>query len=368
MSNSTLLRATIADPSGGTSSGGHPLSISTPASAPQQRQSLMSERDRVGGGVLRATIVDGKVSYEDLGVQRGSTEITPVAGAGILNGARSISGSPVDPFSINDDTVLTLPGGGTALAKHLISAGYVAKDENGRYVDPNSRPSTAARPAGAPSGNVLDQLPTLQSTRAAQAAEQEAAQAEAARVEQSLVDAGIPKAEPFTVPAAESISQQLAADLSLETQVTIAREVSTTGDISERSMMELAAQTGMSPELASSIAGRMRQAFTEQADDAVSAFGVEPSDVWAWANAERPDDVQRAIQQQIRSRSAEGYRALAKNYLENLADLDPELLLGSRFGAGVSVRREGKQLVVDTPKGSFTWKSAVQNNIVTIRR
>ena len=362
-SNSTFLRATIASPSTGNSGGSSPLSIPAGTDAtPQPRKSLMSDADKLGNSVVRATIIDGVASYEQLrGGQQGNNEIAPQPGQGILNGARTTSGSPVAPADVRDDTVLYFDGG-SAQAKHLVAAGYVIKNADGSYSDPRAKPSTTGTPA-LPAGTTL---PTKQMAEAAARAERAEAAREAERVEQAMQDAGVPRHEAFAEPVAEQLATQLSQDLDGSTQAAAAREFVTTGELSPRTIQEFAHQMGVDSDTASKVTGRMVEAFTAQATGVAESYGIEPSALWAWAHENHPADINKAMTQQIRGRSTAGLHSIAQRYIENLDQIDEAAILTAPLGNGVKVRKEGSKVVVETGGRSFTWKSAVRSGLIRI--
>lgn len=87
-----------------------------------------------------------------------------------------------------------------------------------------------------------------------------------------------------------------------------------------------------------------------------------------WAREHRSDQFTKAMEEQATKRTTDGYVALARDYLTNLDEVDPDAILEADLADGLEARREGDKIILRAATGqTFDWKTAVRAGIVTVK-
>jgi hypothetical protein len=94
----------------------------------------------------------------------------------------------------------------------------------------------------------------------------------------------------------------------------------------------------------------------------MSEGGVDSNDVIAWAQQNRADKLNLAMNRQATQRQTAGYAALRQDYLESLAEHNPSAALGADLGSGISQRQDAKgRVIVRLATGEeMEWRTALQ--------
>lgn len=100
--------------------------------------------------------------------------------------------------------------------------------------------------------------------------------------------------------------------------------------------------------------------YAQQANVVLRGYGIEDGEAFAqWAMNTRAGDWREAIQRHQIERTTVATHDLAKGYLEHLHRTDPDLILHSDFGPGVTTERLAARSS-STSRGSARCRSAVR--------
>ena len=129
-----------------------------------------------------------------------------------------------------------------------------------------------------------------------------------------------------------------------------------------------AAAIGIEPEVLTGQVGTIVAAFEEQARAAMTkAIGIDAQNVLEWVWEHRADELNKAMVLQGTERSTAGYVALAQEFLENLADLHPDAVLGAASESGVTTGRDADGRITVTVNGvTHPWKTAVRLGLLKV--
>lgn len=151
-------------------------------------------------------------------------------------------------------------------------------------------------------------------------------------------------------------------------QIAAVQEIATEGDVSTRLLNELASQMRIEPSKLQENINSMRDSFEAQANGAAEAYGVDAEAVWEWAREAKPRELQAAIQRHLTLRNTQGYRALAKEFVENLDTIAPDMLLGSEVNGGKVERIGGRVVLTMTDGRRMTWAEALALGVMKLER
>jgi hypothetical protein len=242
-----------------------------------------SEIPASSGPSIRAdvgTIKSSLIGQEQTTVHRNNpTEITPVP-EDIFSTARNNFGSPTGDRSPST-TIELEPGnpGSRVTIQVAESLGFITKNEYGQYIQ-------VTQPQGTPEGSISQhEGPELFEPQ------QEAAiNAQIADIPEPIFNEAMAKA---------------------------AASVALNGDIEDFSA-SVSSTTGIPVEQLQASKDALVTAFQGQADAAIHKLGVDPQDLYDWARENHPQELARAVREQIFGRSLTAYRELAKNYLQSV--------------------------------------------------
>jgi hypothetical protein len=138
--------------------------------------------------------------------------------------------------------------------------------------------------------------------------------------------------------------------------------------VSDVTLNRIASEMGLEPEQARAMEAQVRAGFEADARRAVEALGLPSDKVFAWAYRNEPKLMADAIRRNVNDRTTKGYAEVAKAYLSNLAEIDPEAILEAPFGDGITVYRSdnGEIVVRDVEKGEARWRTAVREGWISL--
>jgi hypothetical protein len=104
----------------------------------------------------------------------------------------------------------------------------------------------------------------------------------------------------------------------------------------------------------------VRSAFERQAVDAVGARVLD------WAKQNRLPELKDAAREQVNAGTLKGYTALSRQYVEQLAKIDPDAILRSPDAQARGVRRESNgTITVEIPDvGRIEWRAAIKAGFI----
>lgn len=145
-------------------------------------------------------------------------------------------------------------------------------------------------------------------------------------------------------------------------QMAAIQQVVETGAIDARTLGTLATQLSCEPGQLQERIAPIMQAFEDQARAAMSEGGLDSNDVIAWAQQNRADKLNLAMNRQATQRQTAGYAALRQDYLESLAEHNPSAALSADLGPGISQRQDAKgRVIVRLATGEeMEWRTALQ--------
>jgi hypothetical protein len=190
------------------------------------------------------------------------------------------------------------------------------------------------------------------------------------RIEQANVDNG----EALPDAAAETLVDDLCKGVAATDQISAVNNLVENGSIDRSLLNRAASQLAIEPDQLNGIMNKVVAGFTQQANAAVNkitAGFIEPTELFAWARAERPEALKAAMKSQAMDRSTAGYKALAEDYIVNLDKFDPRGVLTAAEASGVeaSYDRSRKTVVLHLPDGrQVSWSQAVQLGIVSLSK
>ena len=168
---------------------------------------------------------------------------------------------------------------------------------------------------------------------------------------------------------AEAVLGNLVAGTDPNDQISAVKQVvaSPTGEVSPELLAHVAGTLGTNPEALAGQIETIRSGFEAQARTAVEAMGVNPDAVFEHAWANHPDQMKRVMNDHAMKRSTDGYKSLARNYIENLDTIAPEAVLGADFADGVTAREDGGKIILTDANGTtYEWRTAVRSGIVSL--
>jgi hypothetical protein len=257
---------------------------------------------------------------------------------------KSSAGRPLTGSELSRDSVVDLPGGMTTSLAAAIASGFVVQNEAGQYVY-----------AGGSGKLPFEQgAPTNNSNRAPEVKPESKTAEEA--------PGAVPQIERMS-DEAEAAMSEVIAKVPEAQALSLSRELIETGALSQEGLNIAAQKLGITPEEASARATQLHSAFHEQASRAV---GPASDEVFSWARANAPNELRRAITEQVNNGTTKGYAALNAKFVENLDTLHPQLLLESTATKALNVRKESDgKITVELPKlGRVSWRVAVRSGLL----
>jgi len=298
---------------------------------------------RVIGGVARTTIA---TTTDALGATRQTTEKTTADFARVNAGDLSSETTPGAPIfkssvgrvlttsEIKPDTLVTV-GGVTTNVRAALHAGLL-REVNGQYV---SASGVSASPAQ------QQQEPEHQQQQQQQQPPEPA----------PTIDALDPHSEAIMSDVVSKVAQPLA--------IGTLRELIDNGENAPSTIERVAEQLNVSPAEAGQRIETLKIAFDGQARRAI---GGNSEAVLEYARQHQPQALKDAMRAHVMDGTTEGYRALARSYIEDLATVNPQAILSSKDAAarGVRQERDGSITVLHPKAGRVAWKVAVRTGLI----
>lgn len=301
------------------------LSIQTQNTSPAAPE--RAHVNRVGG--VQMTAVNGKISTTSHGmastVERDPRMVSQTGGTITL--ARNSWGTTKTGSDITEASIINLNGMETTI-KAAMAAGMVVRNADGSYAVVGAQ-STQQQPA------------------------------------QEDPNAGM---EGLGDDALEASITEVASKASASDVVSVINAISKNEGIPEAAIGRIASQMGLEPGEAMARAETIRQAFETQALAAIGKSGFDAQEVVAWAWANRPDLMQKAIYSHATERHTKGYGNVVKAYLGGLEKSNPQAILNAQLPQGMTARqmRDGS-IMVSTPHGDFPWSALLRMGAVSVR-
>jgi hypothetical protein len=151
-------------------------------------------------------------------------------------------------------------------------------------------------------------------------------------------------------------------------QIAAVHELATEGAISERRLGELASQMRMEPAQVQAMVDSMRPVFEAQAENAVASFGVDPAEVFEWAQEVRPREYRDAVNRHLTMRNTQGYQQLAQHFVQHLDTINPNMILNAEVNGGKVESIGGRIIVTDAAGRRFTWSEALAAGVMELGR
>lgn len=129
--------------------------------------------------------------------------------------------------------------------------------------------------------------------------------------------------------------------------------------ITEKLAPRLASAMRIEPGKAASMIDEGATLWQVQADMAVERFGADPGDFYEWAQTNRKDALQQAVNGHLFGRSTQGYRDLVNDYFDNTIPTVEALKKG-----GIPVKEHGGQVTVKLKGHWMSLESAVKARLV----
>ena len=248
--------------------------------------------------------------------------------AGILANARTPLGAP-SMGGVQPTDIITVNGFELSVGQ-AEQMGMVSRDASGRYVEVQ--------------GGV-----------------------EAATAEPAPEEAPADDAEAFA-PEAEQALASLCQGVSPSLQVAALQDAIGSGEISATTISRAAAESGREPTAVAAEASQAMEHFKAQAVTAVQSWGSDdPMEFFAWAQQEKPRQFKEAMQAHGMDRSTKGYQPLYQEYVAGIAERDPDFVMASEFGGGITARKEGKTVILNVPnRGEMTLRQAIRSGAVKV--
>jgi hypothetical protein len=227
-------------------------------------------------------------------------------GGEILKTARTQHGTPAR--TLTPDTIVEAGGMSMRLAQ-AEQAGYVKRDEHGRYVETTAAErAEAARRQQSAGDSTINQSPEFRDTNDMQP------------------EPFSPEIEAALAKAAEPLGSR-ASEILTPVMVELAISAADTGSLSVN-IEDVMSKTGLSRENAEAFIGHVMPALTEQVDAVLEKRGINPQEFVEWARETRPAQFKAALVAQVNARTLEGYRALAEAYLRDTVPTEDALRKG----------------------------------------
>jgi len=251
-------------------------------------------------------------------------------GGDYLRTARSPTGSPVSGRPLRNDDIVMIEGIETSV-ENARRLGLIAENEYGKLVN------------------------------AAQASD--------------LVKREEPETDPsahgdaFANPEDEAYLAEASSKTMPGTQVSAINDIVTKGEVTRGTLERLASEAGIEPGEAQAEVAKVHGLFMDQARKVVSEVGpIDFTDFGHWAWKHSPNAIQEAIRSHAMYRQTDGYRALAREYMETMDLHDPHAILEADFGPGVKATKshDGRVFLDINGKGQVSWRQAVQLGLVKV--
>lgn len=279
--------------------------------------------------MARVTISGDQSFYDDMEGggkhQMSSAQTSDAAPGTLIQSGRTEGGSIRGAAQLTDKDIISVGGGETSVAA-AINARLVSRNPDGslEVLDPSVSASPSDEgPAEAP----LEAMD---------------------RETESLITQAAESGEDLAVAA-------------------IVADVSKGVDASDNDLGMIASRLGMEPEVVRQNYETVRDQFTKQASDRVSKdTGLPAEAIFDWAWQHKPDLMQKAIQSHLNDRSTNGYNKVAREYILNLDQSDPEGLMEAlRRNGFKNVEKNSKgKILFDDGSGQTEYRSAVLGGVI----
>ena len=145
-------------------------------------------------------------------------------------------------------------------------------------------------------------------------------------------------------------------------------ELSRGEGFTEGMIERLSNESGLSIEQTKAVASDLYSKFEVQARQSIEGMGLDSDDLFTWAWENQPEMMQQAMQRHGAERTTKGYQEVAKAYLMELPNTDPDAILEAQLGKGITAVKEGNKIILHTPRGPFEWKSAMRAGLFKVSR
>jgi hypothetical protein len=168
-------------------------------------------------------------------------------------------------------------------------------------------------------------------------------------------------------PAAEEIMTEAVAKIgNLDAAAAVRSALDTDGMVSEDVTNRIATTLGVPAEQVAERVETLKASFETQARNTI---GTGATEVFDYARQFAPKELRQAMLDQVNNGTTKGYAALAKTYMENLADTPEgrEIITASpdAQARGVFVEPRTGKLFIEHPKvGRVAWKTAVREGLI----
>jgi uncharacterized protein YdbL (DUF1318 family) len=229
-------------------------------------------------------------------------------GGEILKTARTQHGTPAR--TLTPDTIVEA-GGMSMRLEQAEQAGFVKRDEHGRYVETTAeeRAEAMSRRSNAPA-----------------AADGVLSSPEFGNVNDMQPEPFAPEVEASLAKAVEPLGER-ASEILTPVMVELAIKAAEAGNL-EINIEDVMSKTGLTRESAEAFTSQAVAALANQADAALEKLGVDPAEVVQWARETRPAQFKAALVAQVNARTLAGYRALAEAYLRDTVPTEDALRKG----------------------------------------
>jgi hypothetical protein len=169
--------------------------------------------------------------------------------------------------------------------------------------------------------------------------------------------------------AAEQDLADLASTITPTTQVALAQQIIADGSINQNTLARAAGEAGQEPGVIGERINTVVQSFQAQTDSMLKGLGADDtSQFYQWAQENHPQELRKAMTDQVMERTTRGYQPLFNQYVETLADHSAEDVLNASYGSGITARMEGKQVLLNIPGyGTMPYRSAIKAGLITVR-
>lgn len=285
---------------------------------------------RIHTGTGPTRIINGQLDSSAQRFSHNSFHDLVNEGGDYLRTARSSTGSPISGRALRDDDIVVVEGIETSVqtARRI---GLLAENEYGKLV------------SAASASDLVKQTP-------------------------EEADPGL-AGEAFTNPADEELLAETAGLTSAGSQVSAINDLITTGEVTSGTLERLASEAGIEPHEAQAQISKVQALFAGQAQQVVNKEGVSDfEDFSAWAWKHQPNGIREAIRGQAMNRQTDGYRTLAREYMETMDLHDPHAILEADFGPGVKATKdhEGRIVLHIANRGQLSWRQALKLGLVKV--
>jgi hypothetical protein len=245
--------------------------------------------------------------------------------------ARTKTGSPrMGELQMSD--IVNVPGGGETTLQNAISLGLVERDQSGRWI---------AVPDGA--AKIL--------------------------AESAPKEAPADEGEAFANPTIEANLGDLCSITSGTTQVAVLQQLVNTGEVLPGTLARAASEGGIEPSVLNDRITTVVEGFQSQAETVLKGMGADDASLfWDWAQANRKDELKRAMTAHAMERTTKGYQPLFQTYVETLDAHSPEDILAAQLGDGIKVQKIDGKVILDIPGyGRTTYRSAIKAGFITVK-